>query len=150
MADVRIGTPNGQMPAYVASPAGGGPWPGVVVVHDFTGMSRDLRNQADWLASEGFLAAAPDLYYWGSRLRCLWTIMREVTAGTGRTVTDIDAARDWLAARDDCTGRIGVIGFAWAAGTRWRWPPATDTRRPAPTTAAALATPNIPWPGPAR
>ena len=63
-------------------------------MHDFAGMSRDLRNQADWLASEGFVAAAPDLYYWGSRLRCLWTIMREVTAGRGRTVADIDAVRD--------------------------------------------------------
>ncbi len=73
-------------------------------------MSHDLRNQADWLAGEGFLAAAPDLYYWGSQLRCLWTIMREVTAGQGRTVADIDAAREWLSAREDCTGRIGVIG----------------------------------------
>ena len=67
-----------------------------MMVHDFAGMSHDLRNQADWLASEGYLAAAPDLYYWGSPLRCLWTIMREVTAGQGRTVADIDAARDWL------------------------------------------------------
>jgi carboxymethylenebutenolidase len=112
MTDVMIATPNGQMPAYVATPAGAGPWPGVVVVHDFAGMSHDLRNQADWLASEGFLAAAPDLYYWGSRLRCLWTIMREVTAGKGR----IDAARAWLAARGDCTGRIGVIGFCMGGG----------------------------------
>lgn len=43
MTDVMIATPNGQMPAYVATPAGGGPWPGVVVVHDFAGMSHDLR-----------------------------------------------------------------------------------------------------------
>ena len=71
MTDVTIRTPTGDMPAYVATPAGDGPWPAAVVVHDFTGMSQDLRNQADWLASEGFLAAAPDMYYWGTRLRCL-------------------------------------------------------------------------------
>ena len=57
-------------------------------------------------ASEGYLAAAPDLSYWGSRLRCLWTIMREVTAGHGRTVADIDAARDWLSALTLRTGQV--------------------------------------------
>jgi carboxymethylenebutenolidase len=61
-------------------------------------------------------ATARDLYYWGSRLRCLWTIMREVTAGQGRTVADIDAAREWLSAREDCTGRIGVISFCMGGG----------------------------------
>ena len=106
-----IEAPSGLMPAYVAAPSDPGPWPGVVVVHDFGGMSHDLRNQADWLAGEGYLAAAPDLYYWGSRLRCLWTIMREIAAGSGRTFDDIDAVRGWLSSDDRCTSKIGVIGF---------------------------------------
>jgi dienelactone hydrolase len=67
-SDVQIQTEQGIMPAYCAVPTTPPPWPGVVVIHDFTGMSRDLRAQADWLADEGFLAVAPDLYYWGNRL----------------------------------------------------------------------------------
>ncbi len=111
MTTELIRTAYGEMPLYVATPATAGPWPGVVVVHDFAGMGQDLRNQADWLASQGYLAAAPDLYYWGSRLRCLWTIMREIGSGRGRTFDDIEGVRGWLAGNRECTGKIGVIGF---------------------------------------
>src|SRR5271166_4266625 len=109
--DQMIRTPYGQMPAYVAAPPAPGPWPGVVVLHDFAGMSHDLRHQADWLAGQGYLAAAPDLYYWGGPLRCLRTIIRELTAGDGRTFDDIDSVRIWLTGHGQCTGKIGVIGF---------------------------------------
>jgi carboxymethylenebutenolidase len=116
MAEVEIQTPMGGMPAYVAVPASAPPWPGVVVIHDFTGMSHDLRNQAEWLAGEGFLAVAPDLYYWGSRLGCLRTIMSDLGPRRGRTFDDIDAARTWVAGYDGCTGVTGVIGFCMGGG----------------------------------
>jgi carboxymethylenebutenolidase len=115
MGDVLIPLP-GALPAYVAEPDGTGPSPGVVVLSDVMGMTPDLRRQADWLASAGYLAAAPDLFSHGHKVQCLRTIFRDALAGHGRTFDDIEATRAWLAAHGSCTGRIGVIGFCMGGG----------------------------------
>ena len=101
--------------AYLAVPDGPGPWPGVVVLHEVFGLTADIRAQADRLAAEGYLAVAPDLFTAGRR-RCLRSVFAAMLSGEGPAFGDIEATRRWLAARPECTGRTGVIGFCLGGG----------------------------------
>ncbi len=116
VADVRFSSPHGTLRAYVARPAGEGPWPGVIVIHDVFGINDDLRRQCDWLASSGYLAFGPDLYSPGSTPSCLRSIIVDLRARRGRTFDNIDAARSALADHEECTGRVGVIGYCMGGG----------------------------------
>ncbi len=115
MTEVRIPTA-GAIDAYVARPSGDGPWPGVVVIFDALGMTDDARRQAEWLASSGFIAVTPNLYAGRSKVACIVSTFRDLAARSGKAFDDIEATRTWLAARDDCTGRVGVIGFCMGGG----------------------------------
>ena len=116
MADTTIPGDHGDLPVHLATPASAPPWPGVVVIHDAFGMGQDVRNQADWLASEGYLVAAPDLFAWGRPLTCVRRAISDMRRRSGRTFEDVETVRAWLAGQPDCTGRIGVIGFCMGGG----------------------------------
>ncbi len=79
--------------AYLVKPAGAGPHPGVIVVHDNRGLNDHIRDVARRLASAGFVALAPDLL---SRL-----------GGTGQ-------ARQPSPTAGDTTGESNRIGDAQA------------------------------------
>jgi carboxymethylenebutenolidase len=116
MGDVRIPLSSGELPAFVAVPEQDAPWPGVVVLHDAGGLSEDIRNQTRWLAREGFLAAAPNLYFRGGVMKCLFAIARDMKSRRGPTYDDVEAVRTWLIRQEGCTGKIGVIGFCMGGG----------------------------------
>jgi carboxymethylenebutenolidase len=116
MPEFTIPLNSGGLPVFVAHPDQHAPWPGVVVLHDAGGMTDDLRNQARWLAREGFLAAAPNLFFRGGRMKCLFAIARDLKARCGLVYDDVEAVRAWLAGQPGCSGNIGVIGFCMGGG----------------------------------
>lgn len=116
MPTIAIKAPANMISTYVAMPEGPGPWPGVCVIHDALGMSVDVRQQADWLAGEGYLAAAPDLFNGRTFLGCLRTIMRDYARGSGPLFDSVEAVRLWLAQHERCTGKVGLIGFCFGGG----------------------------------
>lgn len=111
-----VAEPSTASPWHLAVPSGDGPWPGVVVVHDALGMTTDLRRHADWLAANGYLAIAPDLFHRGRRMKCLVATLKAFSKGEGQAFDDLEAARQLLLGRDDCTGRVGVMGFCMGGG----------------------------------
>ena len=111
-----ITLPEGVKAHLAVPPVGDGPWPGVVVLHESFGLNDDIRQQADRLAAAGYLALAPDLFSAGGAVRCLRATFRAAMSGRGKAFDDIEAARAWLTGREDCTGKVGVIGFCLGGG----------------------------------
>src|SRR5258708_14034290 len=93
MAEVSISARHDWLKGYFAKPQGEGPWPAVIVLHDIFGLTDVTRGHADWLAKEGYLAVALDLFSWGGRLRCIRALMADLSAREGAAFDDVDAVR---------------------------------------------------------
>ncbi|MGO8772591.1 dienelactone hydrolase family protein [Mycobacterium sp.] len=111
MTTIQISTPDGPIDALLSTPAGDGPWPGVVVIHDAFGYGPDKESTNDRIARAGYVALTPNMYSRGGRVRCVTRVMRELLTQRGRALNDILAARDHLQALPECSGQVGIAGF---------------------------------------
>ena len=119
-SDVAIDAGGAQIAAYQSRPASGGNGAAVVVIHENRGLVPYVRDVADGLASNGYVAVAPDLL---SRDGGTASI-EDVPAALGgipreRHVADVQAVIAHLKAQPDVE-RIGIIGFCFGGGIVWR------------------------------
>ena len=62
-SEVTVQTGNEKMPAHLARPASGGPYPAIAVVMEAFGLNDQIKRITNQFASEGFVAIAPNLYF---------------------------------------------------------------------------------------
>ncbi len=99
------------------TPAGKGPFPALIVIHEFWGMNDWAKGQASGLADEGYVALAVDLYR--GKVADTPDMAHELMRGVppDRAIRDLKAAYDFLAARADVKkNRIGSIGWCMGGG----------------------------------
>ena len=105
---------NGDTAAgYLAVPASGS-GPGLLVIQEWWGLVPQIKETCDRLASEGFVARAPDLYHGEiaehTEMDKAGQLMQ--TLPPDRAARDMTGAIDFLLAHDGVTGdKVGVIGF---------------------------------------
>ena len=110
---------NGSIKGYFVRPAKtAGKLPGVLVVHENRGLNPYIEDVARRLATENFLAFAPD------GLTSVGGYPGDDEKG-GKAFQQVDRQKmleDFVAAaqalknRADCTGKIGVVGFCFGGG----------------------------------
>lgn len=112
---------HGSIRGYLARPANAaGRLPGVMVIHGANGLNPHIEDVARRLALENYMAFAPDgnTSVGGNpegTVESGEAQLRKVDPA--KLTEDFVAAANWLKARNDCTGRIAVIGFCFGGGT---------------------------------
>ena len=114
---VRYPSGNEIVEGYLVVPPGPGPFPALVVIHEWWGLNHQVKEEARRLAAEGYLALAVDLYR--GRVGQDRDEAHELSRGLpeDRARRDLLAAFAYLAARPDVrTDRIGSLGWCMGGG----------------------------------
>jgi len=103
---------------YLAVPEGDGPHGSVILIHEWNGLVDRVRQVADALAAEGYVALAADLYSGrtGSSPEENRALVRETLAAPERIVANLDAAAKLLKSRNDVTGKVAAVGWCYGGG----------------------------------
>jgi len=113
------GGSSGQMRGYLVQPAGAGPFPTVLVVHENRGLNPYIEDVARRAAVEGFLALAPDGLFPVGGYPGNDDDGRSLQAGLDQAKLRMDMLNGarLLKLHKLSTGKLGVTGFCWGGGT---------------------------------
>jgi len=113
------GGTSGSMRGYLVTPAGEGPFPAVLVIHENRGLNPHIEDVARRAAVAGFLALAPDGLspiggYPGNDDdgRAM-----QRTLDQDKLRQDMVNSARYLKAHESSTGRLGATGFCWGGST---------------------------------
>jgi carboxymethylenebutenolidase len=99
------------------TPAGSGPFPGIVVIHEWWGLNDWVKEQASKLADQGYAALAVDLYR--SKVADNPNTAHELMRGVpeDRAARDLHAAVEYLKSQPNVRkDRIASIGWCMGGG----------------------------------
>jgi carboxymethylenebutenolidase len=103
--------------AVLYTPAGKGPFPAIIVIHEWWGLNDWVKDQAAKLAGEGYVALAVDLYR--GKVATTPEMAHELMRGVpeDRAKRDLHAAFEFLQAQPNVKkNRIGAIGWCMGGG----------------------------------
>ena len=107
----ELKTESGVMRVHLSLPDGAGPFPGIVIIHNQGGINDILHLPAE-LASAGYAAVAPDMYY-RDGIDCRDPApTRRARLRDASVITDVNATVDFFKGQQGVDGaRLGILGF---------------------------------------
>jgi carboxymethylenebutenolidase len=104
--------------AYVAKPQGEGPFPTVIMIHEFFGLNESIVGKADLLAEEGYLVIAPDTFRGSTTAWVPRAIYQVISTKSEDVNADLDSVYAWLGSQPDVdSSRTAIVGFCYGGRT---------------------------------